>query len=373
MKQKKILLALILSPLSALAALYGGGPAETWTNEQLIFQANTVSENIISWGQGFASQMENHFEQVISAIAVATKQESLAANLIANNNVKSSQQLVNAVAAQQRANEISVTISRYSPQTGQGYKTCTVIQKNRTLDRAFSNTHIAAQVYVSKLDNAPGSLVNSVADSMSARYKHHLANFCTDAESDAGLCKKSKLPGGDMNAAVLFSPAKPDSLEDKAQMAYIQNVLGEPDAKLPKTAGANASGQDYFFYKNRKDAILSIPAYSLARIKAANTIDPATGYSANQLLEKRTNDYFGGSEASKWSKVLAGQDERGLMVETLKVGGLQIWMDLAQLEQTQRINANLAALVLVGADSIKSNLDQSYYEVRQNAITKGIN
>lgn len=59
----------------------------------------------------------------------------------------------------------------------------------------------------------------------------------------------------------------------------------------------------------------------MARIKAANTINPETGYSPNQLLERRTTDYFGGPEVTKWSKDLAGQDQRGLMVETLKVEG----------------------------------------------------
>ena len=373
MKIKKIIaISAIITPISALAAIYGGGPAEGWTGEQITQQANTVSANIISWGEGFAGQMENHFEQVISAIAVATKQESIAANLIASNNLKTSQQLVNAVATQQKASEIAEIISKYSPQTGQGYKTCVVIQKNKTLDRAFSDTHLAAQAYVAKLDNAPGVLVDSVSNSMSARYKNHLSNFCTDAEDAAGLCKKSKLPGGDMNAAVLFAPAQPESLEDKAQMAYIQNLLGKPDGKLTKSAGASASGQDYLYHKARKDALISIPAYSLARIKAANTINPETGYSTNQLLERRTTDYFGGPEATKWSKVLAGQDQRGLMVETLKVGGLQVWLDFQHLKQTQRINANLAALILVGSDTIKSDLDSAYYEVRQNSVSNGI-
>ncbi len=101
MKIKKIIaISAIITPISALAAIYGGGPAEGWTGEQINQQANTVSANIISWGEGFAGQMENHFEQVIYAIAVATKQESIAANLIASNNLKTSQQLVNAVATQ---------------------------------------------------------------------------------------------------------------------------------------------------------------------------------------------------------------------------------------------------------------------------------
>lgn len=85
--------------------------------------------------------MENHFEQVISAIAVAT---------------------------QQKSSEIAEIVSKDSPQTGQGYKTCVVIKKIKTLDRAFLDTHLAAQAYVAKLDNVPGVLVDSLSNSMSA-------------------------------------------------------------------------------------------------------------------------------------------------------------------------------------------------------------
>nr|WP_253341023.1 hypothetical protein [Neisseria sp. HSC-16F19] len=373
-KKKKLTIAILgiaLVPSAAMAALYGFGPAEAWTGAQLTQQAAEVSGNIISWGEGFATQMENHFEQTISAIAVATKQESVAANLIASNNVKASQQLVNAVAAQQKSDKIAEVVANYSPSTGQGHKTCTVIQKNKSLDKAFESSHVAAQLYVGQLDNAPGRLVDSSIDAMNQRYKNHLADFCTDAEAAAGLCQKSKLPGGDTNAALLFAPAKPGSLEDKAQLAYIQNVLGPPDSKVSKAAGSSAAGQDYFLAKARKDVMLSIPAYSLARIKAANTVTDA-GMSPNQMLEKRTNDYFGSDEAKEWSKTLAVQAPRGLMVETLKVGGLQTWLDFQQLQQTQRINANLAALLITGNDSEKAKADSAFNNVRGEGISGGV-
>ena len=370
-KKSLTLLVLAALPTSALAALYGFGPAEAWTGQQLTPQASEVSGNIISWGEGFASQMENHFEQTISAIAVATKQESVAANLVASNNVKTSQQLVGAVATQQKADNVAKVISDYSPNTGQGHKTCTVIQKNKTLDRAFASNHVAAQIYINQLDNAPGKLVDSSIEAMNQRYKNHLSNFCTDSEAAAGLCSKSRLPGGDTNASLLFAPATPGSLEDKAQLAYIQNVLGRPDQKTPKAAGASTSGQDYLYYKTRKDGLLSIPAYSLARIKAANTVADS-GLSPNQMLEKRTTDYFGGAEAENWSKTLAVQSPRGLMVETLKVGGLQTWLDFQQLQQTQRINANLAALIIAGNDGEKAKVDAAYSQVRQAGIAGGI-
>ena len=50
MKIKKIIaISAIITPISALAAIYGGGAAEGWTGEQITQQANTVSANIISW------------------------------------------------------------------------------------------------------------------------------------------------------------------------------------------------------------------------------------------------------------------------------------------------------------------------------------
>lgn len=370
--RKKILFAVALAlPVSAWAALYGTGPAEAWTQQQLTTQATDVSGNIITFGESFASQMQNHFEQTISAIAVATKQESVAANLIANNNLKSSQQLVGAVAAQDKADSVAKAVINYSPSTGQGYKTCTVIQKNKTLDKAFESNHVAAQLYVTQLDNAPGKLADSIVDTMNKRFNAHLEDFCTDEEAEAGMCSKSKLPGGDSNAAILFSPAAQGSLEDKAQLAYIQNVLGKPAQKVSKEAGQTPAGQDYLFQVAKRDALLSIPAYSLARIKAANT-QTDKGLSPNQLLEKRTTDYFGGKEALEWSKTLASQSPRGLMVETLKVGGLETWLSFQQLQQTQRMNANLAALTLAGNGTEKSKSDMAARALLGQSVSGGI-
>lgn len=370
--REKVLCAFILMlPVTAWATLYGTGPAEAWTQQQLTTQATQVSGNIITFGETFASQMQNHFEQTISAIAVATKQESVAANLIANNNLKSSQQLVSAVAAQDKADAVAKAVINYSPTTGQGYKTCTVIQKNKTLDRAFESNHVAAQIYVTQLDNAPGKLAESVTDTMNRRFNTHLEDFCTDAEAEAGMCGKSKLPGGDTNAAILFSPAAPGSLEDKAQLAYIQNILGTPAPKISKEAGQTPAGQDYLIKTAQSDALLSIPAYSLARIKAANT-RTNSGLSPNELLEKRTNDYFGGKEALEWSKTLASQSPRGLMVETLKVGGLQTWLEYQSLQQSQRINVNLAALTIAGKKNEQAKTDMAAAVVIGQSVSGGI-
>ncbi|MFP3449578.1 hypothetical protein SB765_32115, partial [Pseudomonas sp. SIMBA_067] len=57
-------------------ALYGFGPAEAWTIAQIELLTGTVSANIGAFGTSFGSQMTYKFEQIISAVAIATKQEA---------------------------------------------------------------------------------------------------------------------------------------------------------------------------------------------------------------------------------------------------------------------------------------------------------
>ena len=356
-KKKLIVIGSIFASGTIFAALYGGGPAEAWTEAQIAAHVAAVNAHIAAFGTSYSAQMQAQYEQTISAIAVATKQEALAANIVSDSTRNAAQQLVNAVSSQQTADLITKNLLDYSPLTGQGFNTCGVYAKNKSLDKAYDSIHEQAANFVVGLDNAPGTSQNSVVEALNNRMSNHLKNFCTEAEAKAGLCKESKLPGGDTNAALLFTAAEPGSLNDLAQKAYIENVLGTPDPSVSKLAGQSVEGQNYLYQKNRKDGLLSIPAYSLARIKYANTKQKElNGYSPNEALQNRVNAYFGGSEAEQWAKSLAVQTPRGLMVESLKVGGLQTWISHKEFEQTQRINANRAALILASSDQNKNEL-----------------
>lgn len=364
--------AMVLSG-SVWAALYGYGPAEGWTIQQLTGLSTSVGTNITTFGSTFGTNMANKFEQVISAIAVATKQEAVAANVVSDGAKSSAEQLVNAVKTQRLNDQVTRTYLDFNPSTGQGYQPCVVVAAGKTLDGAFNKVRGTATVTVSALDVAPGRMVPSTGTAMSNRLAQHREKFCSQAEADAGLCSLSELPGGDTNAALLFEPTQPGSLKEQAQAAYIQHVMGAPDQAIPRAAGMSPAGQRYMLEKNSKDALLSIPAHSLSMVKAANTqVADLGNRSPNEVLKIRVNQYFGGKEALKWSSVLAAQSERGLMVEAVKMTGLEVWLHHKQYQQNQRLELNLAALALASAQDARTAVDARYDQMVRDQTTSAI-
>lgn len=339
---------------TAHAALYGGGPAENWTIGEIAKQTSEVSGNIASFGVSFATQMQMKFEQLISAISVATSQEALSASTVVDGTRQASSQLVSAVRAQRINSAATQAYLDFNPATGQGFDPCGTLAKNQTLDQAFKTVSQAAKATLASLDVAPGRVfvAGEGVSKMTARLREHREKFCTSAEADAGLCALSELPGGDVNAALLFEPAAPDSLKSQARRAYIQNVVGEP-VRVPaslKSVGEN-SKETLMVSVARQSAMMSIPAYSLAMIDAANTQSPEYGgKSPNEVLSLRVNQYFGGVEAKEWAGSMARQSQRGLLVEHAKMSGLQSWVRQREYEQAQRIEANIAALLVLAAD-----------------------
>lgn len=368
MKQRtKILSTFALSSICsgvAYAALYGYGPAESWTTSQIVALTTSVSTQIAAFGSSFGANMQSKFEQIISAVAVATKQEAISANQISDATARSAQTLVSALSAQRTSEQVATAVLNYSPKTGQGFDPCGTHAKNTTMDIAFDNAGVQARLKVNGTDVSPGRFVASVPVSMQQRLENHRNNFCSQAEADQGLCTLSTLPGGDTNASLLFEPAQPTSLHAEARTAYIQHVLGAPDQRLEPTAGATPAGESYLLEKNRKDALLSIPAYSLAMIDSANTqSDEYGGRSPNEILKLRVNQYFGGAEAQQWSGAIAAQTQRGLLVEAAKMAGLETWLHQKQYEQNQRLEANLSALLIASSEQLSAPLEAQYQKV----------
>ena len=354
-------------------ALYGFGPAEAWTTQQIATHTATVSANIGAFSASFGTQLTYKFEQIISSIAIATKQEALSANVVADNSRQTAEQLINAVRAQQQNSALTKAYLDFNGASGQGFDPCGTVAKNKSMDLAFTTLASKAKVAVGALDAAPGRLVSSSTEAMQARLKEHRNKFCTQAEANAGLCTLSTLPGGDTNAALLFEPADDSSLTTEARTAYIQHVVGAPDQALDKKAGASPAGETYLVEKNRKDSLMSIPAYSLAVIDAANTRSTQfSGKSPNEVLKLRVNQYFGGKEAQQWSGNLARQSQRGLLVEAAKMGGLEVWIHQQQYEQNQRLMANLAALVIASSDRAGTRLEAQYQQVLSNTAADAV-
>ena len=150
-------------------ALYGFGPAEAWTNAQIAALTKSVSANITAFGTSFGTQMSYKFEQIISAVAIATKQEALSANVVADNNRQTSEQLVNAIRAQQQNTAVAKAYLDFNAATGQGFDPCGTVAKNKSMDIAFSTMAAKAKASVGELDASPGRLVASTGQAMQQR------------------------------------------------------------------------------------------------------------------------------------------------------------------------------------------------------------
>ncbi len=357
----------------AYGALYGGGPAEGWTIGMISALTSAVVAQLAAFQALFMAQSQLRFEQLISAVAVATKQEGVSANQVVDATRNAGQTLVNAVRAQ-RINDATVkAYLDYSPATGQGFDACGTVVRNRTLDKAFDDAPGSARKLVSQLDAAPGTMVQSRVSAMANRLDLHRTKFCTPSEASAGLCTLGTVPGGDTNAGLLFTGVSANSDEALARKAFIQNVVGDPDEKINPDAGKSPAGQAYLFEKNRKDSLLSIPAYSLAMIDANNTrTDEFDGKSPNEMMKLRVNQYFGGKEAQQWSSSMAAQTTRGLIVEATKMAGLEVWMRHKQYEQGQRLEANLAALVLSSTDEMQADVDRKHQAVLRQTAAQAV-
>jgi hypothetical protein len=137
--------------------------------------------------------------------------------------------------------------------------------------------------------------------------------------------------------------------------------MGEPDEPIEGNVNKSLDSKARFVEKINKDALMSIPAYSLQAIRLANLRQKEyQEYSPNQLLKARVNQYFGGQEANQWAGQLARQTERGLLVEALKMHGLETWLHQRQYEQNQRLEANLAALLVMDGKIKQKELQQQY-------------
>jgi hypothetical protein len=372
--QKLISIAVGLS-LSSLvaAALYGGGPAESWTESQIAQLVTSVNSDIASFTASFGIQLTSTFEQVITAVAVATKQEALSASQVSNSTVQATNQLLNATTAQNTNEQVVQAYLDYNGSTGQGYQPCSVLDKNKSLDHAWDGISSVVNSKVSTSEVGNGRLVTSSSSSMQARLQQHKDKFCTTDEANAGLCNVSTLPGADTNAAMLFEPSASDSLVDQAKSAYIANILGTPDQMIVDKAGKSEAGQAYMLNKARKDAFMSIPSYSLNMIAQANTQSPDfDNRSPNEMLQLRVNQYFGGKEAEDWAATLTRQQPRGLLVEAAKMEGLSTWINQKQYEQNQRIIANLAAQQLAMAEPLKQNLDIEAARMKNSSATSQV-
>ena len=133
--------------------------------------------------------------------------------------------------------------------------------------------------------------------------------------------------------------------------------------------------------KARKDAVLSPAVASLKALQleysGVEGGETGAGVPLAQMFRDEVARYAGGTQANEaWSRVMAAQNERGAMVEILKIKALDLAIQTRQLRQYERMEANLAALVAaeaqsnsaVGAARVQADTDQAAKDMARRGI-----
>ena len=146
------------------------------------------------------------------------------------------------------------------------------------------------------------------------------------------------------DAAVLLDP----SASDDDKKIVIQHLTGLPmPVASPSMSGAE---KDVAMLRARRVEALRSPA--LASLTAVAAMTSKTGHLADddaqapvQWLDSLVDQYGGGSKHQAWSNALAGQSERGLMMELSRLRAMSLRVRQLKAEQSARITALFATMV----------------------------
>ena len=348
-----------------------------WVKPTFTAATNTLNTLIHTWDSTFALELKTENEMLMSAMSVLVKQQAVTSNQIATTQHNTMQTIATAIGMLSKQEAIKKARLDYGGEFGQGYNPCGVLAGRRVLSdvaegvKEESATRSSTEVYASS-----GRLM-SPAVVQDAMLSDHAKNFCTSNQKDSGLCDVvGSMAGKDLTVSTLFEFAAEGSPMYNAKVAFINNIVGLPVDPIPKEAGGTAAGQSAMLAKMNKDAVVSIAISSLKSIQlhysAINTGHTNTGVSEAQLLDNEVKRYSGDSgEYDAWTKVMSAQTDRGALVELLKVKSLNLALLAREYEQNEKIEANLAALVAIGARG-KNKSKTSSDLTKQNSISDSI-
>lgn len=341
-KLKKMAVACVVLMGSAGVAWASCGFTEVMVSAAVVALTTTVTGEISAGAAEIVAQSQNQTNQIVSAISVLTKQKSISAD-------KASQAMIQTGAAQAvfttdlAQNElVSKLVLDY---TSQGFDPCGQSVATKALAKSDSTVRSSIPGRVQTEVEGIGGKYGSKVDVLISRETQHNKLFCTQSEKEAGICSSvGRLPGGDTNAALLFST---DTSSDavSARSSLINSIVGLPDEALPVSAQNSVEGQAYFLEKKKKDAFMGWAANSLKTIQAESE-----GLKAK--WDDRIGQYFGTPRATLWASAQASQSSRGILVDLVKIEGLTLKSRERAIREKLRLEANFAALVELENQSV---------------------
>jgi hypothetical protein len=332
---KKIGAAFVVLTTSASIAFASCGGTEGVVSSAVAEMAATVSAALTVASTAIVATDAAQTQSLLAAMKVMTRQVDISSTRSASVAVdvaKSEATFAKALSEKEIVDKVVMDF------TSQGFDPCGQSSATKRLAVAEGIARNAVPSRVLSEIDAGGGKFGSVADVLVAREKQHQEMFCTQDEVSSGVCKSlGILPGGDSNAALLFDGST-DATTVAGRNAVINNIIGMPSAGVPVSAINSPEAASYLLEKKQKDAFLAFPSYSLKSIQTDNE-----KYKA--VMDERMGQYFGTDRASQWAKNQAGQAQRGVLVDLVKIQGLQLKVRERRLRQGLRTEANLAALL----------------------------
>jgi len=359
-----IIFSINLFTASIAAYVVDGGDATAKVGMAAAFQ--TVTQAIVSnynkvmsffdaqmaaMDSALASAFKLENENIVSAMKVLTKQNSVSANMVAENIVKSAQTEAAFEQAEKQKQRI-IDANENHGVAAQGYKVCTVLAQRKQVEKTAQNNKASVPNLVSNTLYAPPGSYGQPYAVQQEMNSNHSAKYCTPEQAASGYCDRvTEEAGWDMQMSTLFTPTVEGSTVFDAQNALINNMVGLPDLAVPKSMQGSPLSSRYLDAKQNKDALISPAIYSLKSIQAEfagiSTTDSATKISPIRAIDEQVKRYLGsGKEYMEWNKVLVGASEPGVMKEILQIQALELYLKVRQYHQYEReemlVAANLA-------------------------------
>lgn len=352
---------------------------ESWVAPQFANATAVLNASLKSVDASLSTQLTFQSERLNSAIAVLTQQKALSASQLADVNRTTAQQVATGLGALSQTERVKAARFDYGGEFGQGFSPCEVYATRSVI--ASRDADMVAELgsrVQSEVIAAPGRYASRV-EAAAQLFKDNQAS-CTEDMVKVGLCRSvGATPGASMSVATLFDVADEGDDVYKAKNAFINNIVGLPDPPLNTLKGP--AQEAYMLAKARKDAVLSPAVASLKALQleysGVEGGETGAGVPLAQMFRDEVARYAGGTQANEaWSRVMAAQNERGAMVEILKIKALDLAIQTRQLRQYERMEASLAALVAaeaqsnsaVGAARVQADTDQAAKDMARRGI-----
>lgn len=302
-----------------------------------------------------SAQLETNSQRLMSAVAVLTKQKALAASQVSEATKTTAQTTAVALKTMGDTQRVKLARLNFGGEYGQGYAPCTVAQNRQNLAAADAERPGERRYRVmSEIEAAPGRYADPEATR--AKLMQARTDFCTADQAASGLCHSTgRLPGADLSVGALYQEAMEGEDAYRAKNSFVNLIAGLPDAPLPTRIATTPAAGAYMLSKTRKDALISPALTSFKEIQLDYSgVDSAHGASglpiATQFRQEVARYAGDSSEYDSWVRVMAGQTERGALVELLKIKALDLAIQEREYRQYERMEATLASLVSMAVD-----------------------